>query len=379
VNGPHGRDTAIGATVGEAAVSAAGEAVVSEVAVAGQRTGGGTPAAPGTAGTSLVEIEDLRIQFRGARGDVLAVNDLSLRLGENEVLAVVGESGCGKTVTGLAMLGLEPPGAQVDGSVRFRGEDLRAADPRRLRSVRGREIAMIFQEPMTSLNPAFSIGYQVAEVLRQHQGLRGRRARDRVAELLELVGMPSPGQRLRQYPHQLSGGMRQRVMIAMGIACDPAILIADEPTTALDPTIQAQILDLLRELRTTLSMSVLLITHNLGVVADIADRVLVMYAGHKIEEAPVAGIFSAPQHPYTAGLLNAVPQPGASRDTRPLTAIAGQVPLLRQAPGSCVFASRCPLVTEECMSGQPPLREVHPRHLVACVRAGELTAEGGPV
>jgi peptide/nickel transport system ATP-binding protein len=330
----------------------------------------------------MLEIEDLRIRFRTARGDVLAVNDLSLRLGEHEVLAVVGESGCGKTVTGLAMLGLEPAGAQVAGRVRFRGEDLRAASRRRIRAVRGREIAMIFQEPMTSLNPSFSIGYQVAEVLRQHQGLRGSRARDRVAELLELAGLPSPRERMRQYPHQLSGGMRQRVMIAMGIACGPAVLIADEPTTALDPTIQAQILDLLRELRARLGMAMLLITHNLGVVADIADRVLVMYAGHKIEEAPAARLFAAPQHPYTVGLLNAVPQPGASRDSAPLAAIAGQVPLLRDAPARCVFASRCPLVTEECQREQPPLREVRPGHLVACVRPGELArtqaAEAGP-
>jgi peptide/nickel transport system ATP-binding protein len=330
----------------------------------------------------MLEIDALRIRFRTARGDVLAVNDLSLRLGENDVLAVVGESGCGKTVTGLATLGLEPPGAQVGGHVRFRGEDLRAASPRRLRALRGSEIAMIFQEPMTSLNPSFSIGYQVAEVLRQHQGLRGRRARARVTELLELAGLPSPQERIRQYPHQLSGGMRQRVMIAMGIACGPSVLIADEPTTALDPTIQAQILDLLRDLRAQLSMAVLLITHNLGVVADIADRVLVMYAGHKIEEAPAARLFAAPQHPYTVGLLNALPQPGASRDTAPLTAIDGQLPLLRQTPASCVFASRCPLATEECQREPPPLREVYPGHLVACVRPGELArtlaTEAGP-
>jgi peptide/nickel transport system ATP-binding protein len=366
----------------DAAPGAAGAGIGIGAAATGQQATGGPSPGSGTARASMLELEDVRIRFRTARGDVLAVNDLSLRLGGNEVLAVVGESGCGKTVTGLAILGLEPPGAQVGGSVRFRGENLRAASPARLRSVRGREIAMIFQEPMTSLNPSFSIGYQVAEVLRQHQGLRGSRARDRVVELLELAGLPSPRQRLRQYPHQLSGGMRQRVMIAMAIACGPAVLIADEPTTALDPTVQAQILDLLRDLRARLSMSVLLITHNLGVVADIADRVLVMYAGHKIEEAPAARLLSAPQHPYTVGLLNAVPQPGASRNTDPLIAIAGQVPLLREPPRGCVFASRCPLVTEECTTEQPPLREVHPQHLVACVRPGELSrklaAEAGP-
>jgi peptide/nickel transport system ATP-binding protein len=326
-------------------------------------------------GAAVLDITGLTVRFADTKGDVLAVGGLSLRLSENEVLAVVGESGCGKTVTGLAVLGLEPRGARVGGSVRFRGEDLRTAGPRRLRSLRGREIAMIFQEPMTSLNPAFTVGYQVAEVLRQHEGLRGRRARDRVAELLGLVGLPSPEQRLRQYPHQLSGGMRQRVMIAMGIACGPAVLIADEPTTSLDPTIQAQILDLLGQLRARLRMSMLLITHNLGVVAEIADRVMVMYAGHKVEEAPAGRVFAAPQHPYTVGLLNAVPQPGASRDTQPLTAIPGQVPLLRQDPDSCVFASRCPLVTDECRKEQPPLREVRPGHVVACVRPGELAQD----
>ncbi len=324
---------------------------------------------------TVLEIGDLAVRFRDGQGDVLAVAGLSLSLAENEVLAVVGESGCGKTVTGLSVLGLEPPGARVSGSVRLRGEELRTASPRRLRSLRGREIAMVFQEPMTSLNPAFTVGYQVAEVLRQHEGLRGRSARDRAAELLGLVGLPAPAQGLRQYPHQLSGGMRQRVMIAMGIACGPAVLIADEPTTALDPTIQAQILDLLGQLRSRLSMSMLLITHNLGVVAEIADRVLVMYAGHKVEEATAARLFAAPQHPYTVGLLNAVPQPGASRGTRPLTAIGGQLPLLRQAPESCVFASRCPLAGDECRKEQPPLHEVRPGHLVACVRPGELGRE----
>jgi len=340
----------------------------------------GTAAAAGTqAGAArdagVLEIGGLEVWFRDGQGEVLAVGGISLSLGENEVLAVVGESGCGKTVTGLSVLGLEPPGARVSGSVRLRGEELRTASPRRLRALRGREIAMVFQEPMTSLNPAFTVGYQVAEVLRQHEHLRGRAARDRVTELLGLVGLPAPEQRLRQYPHQLSGGMRQRVMIAMGIACGPAVLIADEPTTALDPTIQAQILDLLGRLRARLSMSMLLITHNLGVVAEIADRVLVMYAGHKVEEATAARLFAAPQHPYTVGLLNAVPQPGASRDTRPLTAIGGQVPVLRQAAESCVFAARCPLATDECRKEQPPLRQVRPGHLVACVRPGELRRE----
>jgi peptide/nickel transport system ATP-binding protein len=337
-----------------------------------------TPDPPGTEKTtqgSVLEIQDLRVRFRSPEGPVLAVSGLSLRLAEDEVLAIVGESGCGKTLTGLSVLGLEPPAAQVEGSIWFRGKDLRKAGPRQLRDIRGSEIAMIFAEPMTSLNPAFTVGRQVSEVLRRHQGLTGRQARDRVAELFELVRMPAPGQHLREYPHQLSGGMRQRVMIAMAVACGPAVLIADEPTTALDPTIQAQILDVLRDLRTRLKMSVLLITHNLGVVADIADRVLVMYAGHKVEEAPTERLFSAPQHPYTTGLLNAIPRPGSSRDTHRLQPIPGMVPLLREAPGSCVFSQRCPLVTDECLAKQPELRELAPGHQAACVRPGELSPE----
>jgi peptide/nickel transport system ATP-binding protein len=317
--------------------------------------------------SALLEIEDLRVEFPG----VIAVNGLSFALAEDEVLAIVGESGCGKTVTGLSILGLEPRGARVTGHVRLRGEDLRMTDAKRLRDIRGREIAMVFQEPMTSLNPSFTVGYQVAEVLRRHQGMTRGQARDRVRELFELVRMPSPERHLREYPHQLSGGMRQRVMIAMAVACDPAVLIADEPTTALDPTIQVQILDLLRELRARLSLSVVLITHNLGVVTDLADRVLVMYAGHKVEESAVGEVFTAPLHPYATGLLNALPRPGASRATHRLTAIGGQVPLLSTDPASCVFSDRCPLVTDACLREQPPLLEVRPGHLAACVRAGE--------
>jgi peptide/nickel transport system ATP-binding protein len=322
--------------------------------------------------TGLLEIDDLRVRFRTPDGPVLAVNGLNLAIAANEVVALVGESGCGKTVTGLSVLGLEPPAARVTGSVRFRGQDLRTMPAGRLRAVRGGEIAMIFQEPMTSLNPSFTVGRQVAEALHQHEGLSGRRARERVAELFRLVRMPDPEQHLREYPHQLSGGMRQRVMIAMAIACGPALLIADEPTTALDPTIQAQILDLLADLRARLSMAVLLITHNLGVVADIADRVVVMYAGHKAEEGPAGAVLSAPQHPYTVGLLGALPRPGMRRGSHPLTPVPGLVPVLREAPAGCVFAPRCPLATDDCLAEPPPSRETAPGHLAACIRAGEL-------
>jgi oligopeptide/dipeptide ABC transporter ATP-binding protein len=297
------------------------------------------------------------------------VNGLSLSLGDNEVLAIVGESGSGKTLTGLSVLGLEPPGATVTGQVWFRDEELRTAPPRRLRDIRGSSIAMIFQEPMTSLNPSLTVGHQVAEVLRRHQGLSGKQAMSRVLDLFDLVRLPSAERHVRSYPHQLSGGMRQRVMIAMAVACDPALLIADEPTTALDPTIQAQILSLLRDLRASLGMSMLLITHDLSVVSRMADDVIVMYAGHVLEQAPTAELLAAPAHPYTTGLLGAVPQPGSNADTRRLTPIAGQVPLLREAPTSCVFSPRCAYTEPRCLTAQPALRQVTggTAHQAACV------------
>jgi peptide/nickel transport system ATP-binding protein len=330
----------------------------------------------------LLRIEDLRISFRTAQGPVLAVNGLSLSLGDNEVLAIVGESGSGKTLTGLSVLGIEPPGATVTGQVWFRDEELRTAPPRRLRDIRGSSIAMIFQEPMTSLNPSLTVGHQVAEVLRRHQRLSGNEARSRVLELFDLVRLPSPERHLRSYPHQLSGGMRQRVMIAMAVACGPSVLIADEPTTALDPTIEAQILSLLRDLRTSLGMSVLLITHNLGVVSRMADRVVVMYAGHVLEQAPTAELLASPAHPYTIGLLGAVPQPGSNVDTRRLTPIVGQVPLLREEPTSCVFSPRCAYAEPRCLTAQPALRQVTPgtAHQAACVldRIPDPTRETAP-
>ena len=319
--------------------------------------------------TPLLRIEDLRISFRTTRGPLLAVNQVSLALHANEVLAVVGESGSGKTLTALSVLGLEPPGATVTGRIWLGDEELRGVSPRRLRDIRGASIAMIFQEPMTSLNPSLTVGRQVAEVLRRHQGLSGYDAKSRVLELFDLVRLPDAERHLRSYPHQLSGGMRQRVMIAMAVACGPSVLIADEPTTALDPTIEAQILSLLRDLRASLGMAVLLITHNLGVVSRMADRVVVMYAGHVLEQAPTAGLLTSPAHPYTIGLLGAVPQPGSNADTRRLTPIAGQVPLLREEPTNCVFSPRCAYAEPRCLTAQPALRQVTAgaAHQAACV------------
>jgi peptide/nickel transport system ATP-binding protein len=315
----------------------------------------------------LLEVRDLSVSFAGP---VLAVSGLSFSVAADEVLAVVGESGCGKTLTGLSILGLEPRGATVGGSVLFRDCDLRAAGQRRLREVRGAEIAMIFAEPMTALNPSLTVGYQMTEVLRRHLDLRGQAAKKRAAELFDLVRMPSPERQLHAYPHQLSGGMRQRVMIAMAVACSPALLIADEPTTSLDVSVQAQIIDLLGDLRERLHMSILLISHNLGLVSRLADRVLVMYAGHKVEEASASALFEDPLHPYTSGLLAAIPRPGTDRDTSRLTAIEGQVPLLRAAPSECVFSPRCPHVRAECREGQPALRGVeNSGHAAACVLA----------
>jgi peptide/nickel transport system ATP-binding protein len=317
----------------------------------------------------LLEIEDLSVRFDTDEGTVHAVDRMSLTLTPGEVLGVVGESGCGKSVTALSILGLLPSTATVTGSVRFEGVDLLEASRAHLRRVRGRKISFVFQEPMTSLNPVFRIGRQIEEVLREHLDLSRRAARDRAVELLELVHIPDPRRRVDEYPHQLSGGMRQRVMIAMALACDPKILIADEPTTALDVTIQAGILDLLRELRARLGTAIVLITHNLGVVADLADRVVVMYAGRKAEEAPVEELFAHPQHPYTIGLLGAIPRAGAAHNGR-LQEIPGRVPALSEPPAHCAFAERCPRADELSWSEVPRLQEVRPDHAVACFHPG---------
>ena len=320
--------------------------------------------------TRVLDVEDLSVRFETDDGTVQAVDALSFTLDEHEVLAVVGESGCGKSVSLMSLLRLLPPSAHVSGRAQFDGQDLLTAPASRIRRVRGREIAFVFQEPMTSLNPSFRVGRQIAEVLRRHLGLTRREAEKRAVELLDLVRIPAPDRRVNEYPHQLSGGMRQRVMIAMALACDPKVLVADEPTTALDVTIQAGILDLMRDIRERLGTSIVLITHNLGVVADIADRVLVMYAGRKVEEAPVKDLFRGPQHPYTVGLMGAIPRPGGADHQGRLREIPGRVPSLVGPWEACAFAERCPRADEKTRSEVPPLREVERGHTVACFHPG---------
>ena len=327
--------------------------------------------------SALLEVRDLTVRFDTEDGVVHAVNGVSFDLRAGEILAVVGESGCGKTVTAMSVPGLLPPGtATVAGSVRLDGVELLELSQRQMRDVRGKDVSVVFQEPMTSLNPAFTVGKQVREVLQRHEGLSKKQAQERAVELLELVRIPAPRKRVDEYPHQLSGGMRQRVMIAMAVACSPKVLIADEPTTALDVTIQAGILDVLRDLRDRLGTAIVLITHDLGVVADIADRVVVMYAGRRVEQAGVHELFASPQHPYTNGLLGAVPDrrhlAGAVRER--LTEIPGMVPSLRADPDLCSFAPRCPRATAECTAARPPLAPVHPLHDVACYHPGPSRA-----
>jgi peptide/nickel transport system ATP-binding protein len=322
------------------------------------------PAAP------LLEVEDLRTWFYTRDGVTRAVDGVSLSIAPGETLAVVGESGCGKSVTSLSILRLiaEPPGRIVGGSVRFQGRNLLNLPEAEMRAIRGNEIAMIFQEPMTSLNPVRSVGRQIAEVLVEHEGIGKGEAMRRAEDLLRLVQIPDPGRRVREYPHQLSGGMRQRVMIAMALACSPKLLIADEPTTALDVTIQAQILELMRDLKQRVGAAILLITHDLGVVAEMAERVVVMYAGRKVEEAAVGDLFERPRHPYTRGLLDSVPRLGASlegEDGR-LQEIPGLVPALDGSLIGCAFAPRCPLAQDLCRRVSPPLEFKAQGHTAAC-------------
>ena len=319
----------------------------------------------------LLEVTDLSVRFETDDGPVRAVDGLSFTLAPGEVLAIVGESGCGKTATALSLVRLLPPAAVIGGRVVFDGLDLLALPAGRLRQVRGRQIAFVFQEPATALNPVLTVGRQIGEVLRAHLNLSRREARARTIELLRLVRIPAPEGRLDQYPHQLSGGMQQRVVIAMALACNPKVLIADEPTTALDVTIQAGILDLFREIRDSMGTAIILITHDLGVVADIADRVLVLYAGRKVEEAATLDLFAEPQHPYTIALLAAIPRRSEGGDARGrLREIPGRVPSPSELPAGCAFADRCPRADELVCLEVPELRALRPGHLVACFHPG---------
>lgn len=322
--------------------------------------------------TILLDVDDLSVEFPTSGGLVRAVENLGFALSPGETLALVGESGSGKSTAALALLGLIAEGAGhiASGKIVFQGQDLRALSPRGLREIRGRRIGMIFQDPMMALNPVFTIGWQIAEPLRLHLGLSAPAARKRVIELLDRVGIPAPEQRVDQYPHSLSGGMRQRVMIATALACQPSLLIADEPTTALDVTVQAQVLDLINDLKAEFGMAVLLITHDLGVVWETAQRVVVMYAGRKVEQGTVADIFERPAHPYTRGLLEAArweEQPGGV-----LREIRGTVPSALDLPPGCRFAPRCDYALERCNAGVPPLFDVAPAHAAACLRATEI-------
>ncbi len=320
---------------------------------------------------ALLRIENLRTWFHTSAGVARAVDGVSLEVGANETVGLVGESGCGKSVTSLSVLRLiSPPGRIEEGSrIFFQGRDLLTLPEREMRTVRGNRIAMIFQEPMTALNPVFTVGEQVAEVARVHARLSRRAAWVRAVEMLQLTGIPSAADRAHEYPHQLSGGMRQRVMIAMALVMQPALLIADEPTTALDVTIQAQILELLAELRARVGMSMLLITHDLGVIAEATSRVLVMYAGEIVEEASVSELFARPHHPYTEGLLAAMPRVGERRER--LAVIPGTVPAPTAWPSGCRFRERCPYAWERCVTQHPPLYQIGAGHVSRCHLAEE--------
>jgi peptide/nickel transport system ATP-binding protein len=324
----------------------------------------------------LLEINGLVVEFRGRSGTTRAVDGLSLDIADGETLAIVGESGCGKSVTALSVLRLlqEPAGRIVGGRILFEGSDLARRSERGMRNIRGRSISMIFQEPMTSLNPVLTIAEQICEAVQLHEGVGAAAARERARRMLALVQIPDAERRLSQYPHELSGGMRQRVMIAMALACSPKLLIADEPTTALDVTIQAQILDILRDLSKSIGMATMLITHDLGVVAEMASRVVVMYAGRKVEEGEVRRVLAAPRHPYTHGLLGALPRLGSSLagTKRRLAEIPGTVPLMHEAARSCAFAPRCSLASERCRLEAPPLRPVADGHVSACWHSDQV-------
>ncbi|MDP2167638.1 MAG: ABC transporter ATP-binding protein [Thermodesulfovibrionales bacterium] len=315
---------------------------------------------------SLLELKGLSISFRTRPVEV--VSDLSFQLNEGEVFGLVGESGCGKSLTALSIMGILPQNFKTGGVVNLRGRNLLSLGPEEMRDIRGREIGMVFQEPMTSLNPVLRVGYQIAEAVTSHFRVSKEEARERTLELLKAVRMPSPHVRMKEYPHQMSGGMRQRVMIAMAIACNPAVLIADEPTTALDVTIEAQILELLNGLMESGNMAVLLITHDLGIIRENAKQVAIMYAGRLVEKSPVEGIFTAARHPYTIGLMESLPgQRGVA-----LKPIPGSVPKPGMLPPGCKFSDRCRFMKPECQADEPPLRQVTEGHFSRCIRAEEM-------
>ena len=327
--------------------------------------------------SALLEVRSLRTAFRTEDGEFTAVDGVSFSLDGGRTLGIVGESGCGKSVTALSIMGLvpQPPGRIVSGEILFEGVNLLGLDAAAMRELRGNHISMIFQEPMTSLNPAFPVGDQIAEVLLRHKRMSAREAKDHAIEMLARVRIPSPERRYHDYPHRLSGGMRQRVMIAMALACGPRLLIADEPTTALDVTIQAQILDLMRVLREETGTAIILITHDLGVIAEVADDVAVMYAGRIVEYAPVDRLFGDPQHPYTIGLLGSIPRLHFEQDR--LAVIEGQVPSPRARVEGCRFNPRCPFRVDQCLTEDPPLSPIHADHLAACWRAPLMEETAG--
>ncbi len=324
-------------------------------------------------GEVILDVKNLRTSFFTEAGEIRAVDRVSFQVKRGRTLGIVGESGCGKSVTSLSIMRLipEPPGKVVGGEILYAGQDLLKLNAADMRKIRGDEISMIFQEPMTSLNPVFTVGNQIVEAIELHQGLKPKEARARAIEMLKLVGIPAAEERVDEYPHQLSGGMRQRVMIAMALSCTPNVLIADEPTTALDVTIQAQILELLRELQKKLGMAMILITHDLGVVAEVADEVAVMYAGNIVEQGTVRDIFKNPKHPYTRGLLNSIPtlsrDPTGKVKKERLETIPGIVPNLLELPSGCRFQERCQWVSDRCRAQEPELRVVQGEHRVRCV------------
>jgi len=334
------------------------------------------------ASAPLLVVDGLQTYFDLRNGVVKAVDGVSFALAPHETLAIVGESGCGKSITALSLMRLvpDPPGRIAGGSVKLAGVDLLTLDEEAMRGVRGKDMAMIFQEPMTSLNPVLTIGSQIAEVLLLHESISRQQAWEKSIDMLRLARIPEPEQRAKEYPHQLSGGMRQRAMIAMALACNPKVLIADEPTTALDVTIQAQILEIILDLQRKLGTAVVLITHDLGVVAETAQRVIVMYAGRKVEEAPVEELFARPQHPYTHGLLASIPRLALMRGEKEdasarLQEIPGMVPGLTDLPPGCVFAPRCAHADDRCRRAYPDYEEKRPRHWAACWRSAELFGE----